>query len=179
MTASLRILALLAATGGALGLTLEGGVIARFLEPLFEGANPLEASPLLHVPELVLAGAALLAAGAGIALAFRFYLAPDADARRESLKAYFAPLLTLVRNKFYIDETYGTVFVWPAKTLATVTAYGFDVKVIDGAVNGVGKLIAAGASRLRQVQTGLVRRYVMAMFGGAVAIVAILLARLG
>lgn len=178
MTGPLRILALLAAAGGVLGLTLEGGIVTRFLEPVFEGITPAAPSPLFGVSEFALVGAALLAAVAGIALGHRWYLAPGAEERRASVKQSFAGLVALVRNKFYIDEAYGALFVWPGRSLATLVAYGFDLKIIDGAVNGVGTLVALGASRLRQIQTGLVRRYVMAMFGGAVVILAVLLVTL-
>ena len=51
-----------------------------------------------------------------------------------------------------------------ADWLATV----FDAKVIDGAVNGVGRLVRGAGGGLRQVQTGLVRNYALGVVLGAV-----------
>ncbi len=49
--------------------------------------------------------------------------------------------------------------------------------MIDGAVLGVARLVAGGAGRLRRIQSGMVRRYVMTMLAGIVAVVAIFLVR--
>ena len=52
----------------------------------------------------------------------------------------------------------------------------FDQKIIDGAVNGVGKLVAVGDRRRRShVQDGLVRRYALGILLGTVAILLFLL----
>jgi NADH-quinone oxidoreductase subunit L len=47
---------------------------------------------------------------------------------------------------------------------------GFDVKVIDGAVNGTAAIIGAGAAVLRRVQTGSVRTYAGSLLAGVVLI---------
>jgi NADH-quinone oxidoreductase subunit L len=178
MTLPLRVLAVGAATAGLLGLSLEGGAITRFLEPVFgEGRARLGEAPF-HIPEPLLAAIAVAVGLVGIGLAFRLYLQREADERREALKARLGWLVTLVRNKYYVDEVYATLIVWPGKTLANLVAYGFDVRVIDGAVNGVGALVGRAAVGMRRVQTGLVRRYVMAMLVGTVVILALFVARL-
>jgi len=56
-------------------------------------------------------------------------------------------------------------------------AAAIDAHVIDGAVLGVARLVAGGAGRLRRIQSGMVRRYVMTMLAGIVAVVAIFLVR--
>jgi len=49
---------------------------------------------------------------------------------------------------------------------------------VDGAVNGIGFLTRQGGQRLRQLQTGQLQAYGLAIFAGAVAIMAgILIAR--
>ena len=45
-----------------------------------------------------------------------------------------------------------------------------DVRVIDGAVNGVGEGIADGSSLLRRLQTGSVRAYAASLAFGVVLI---------
>ncbi|HYU40087.1 MAG TPA: hypothetical protein VEM59_09660, partial [Acidimicrobiia bacterium] len=56
---------------------------------------------------------------------------------------------------------------------------GFDLGVIDGAVNGVARLVRDAASRLRRVQTGLVRNYALGVVLGAVALLVFLAVRAG
>ncbi|MEJ7757616.1 MAG: hypothetical protein WKF83_16105 [Nocardioidaceae bacterium] len=51
-----------------------------------------------------------------------------------------------------------------------------DRRGIDGVVTGLGSLISAGSGQLRRVQTGFVRSYTLAMFGGALLVVLALLA---
>jgi len=47
---------------------------------------------------------------------------------------------------------------------------GVDVGVIDGAVNGVGTVVDAGAATLRRLQTGSIRTYASSLFVGVVLI---------
>jgi NADH-quinone oxidoreductase subunit L len=49
---------------------------------------------------------------------------------------------------------------------------GFDVRVIDGAVNGAAAIVDSGATMLRRLQTGSVRTYAGSLFVGVVAILA-------
>jgi NADH-quinone oxidoreductase subunit L len=46
----------------------------------------------------------------------------------------------------------------------------FDVKVIDGAVNGAGAIVDGGAALLRRLQTGSVRAYAGSLLIGVVMI---------
>ena len=52
-----------------------------------------------------------------------------------------------------------------------------DVRIIDGAVNGVGFGIGAVSQRLRHVQTGLVTNYALAIALGMVVMVGIYLSQ--
>ena len=47
---------------------------------------------------------------------------------------------------------------------------GFDVRVIDGAVNGTATIVAGSAAVLRRLQTGSVRTYAGSLFVGVVVI---------
>ena len=55
----------------------------------------------------------------------------------------------------------------------------FDQNIIDGAVNGVGKITQRVSTRLRSAQTGLIRSYALGMVIGAVAIIAYFVSRMG
>jgi NADH-quinone oxidoreductase subunit L len=50
-----------------------------------------------------------------------------------------------------------------------------DVKVVDGTVNGVGRLTRWTAGELRKSQTGYVRIYAISLFMGVVVVVLVLL----
>ena len=55
----------------------------------------------------------------------------------------------------------------------------FDVKVIDGIVNGTAATIGGLSGRARRLQTGFARSYALSMLGGAALVVfALVLVRL-
>jgi len=53
----------------------------------------------------------------------------------------------------------------------------FDVEVIDGLVNLVGRATVAGAGLLRKAQTGYTATYALTMLVGALLLVGFFLAR--
>ena len=55
----------------------------------------------------------------------------------------------------------------------------FDGAAIDGAVNGVGRLVRSGGGQLRRLQSGFVRAYAAMVALGAVALVGWFLVRAG
>ena len=61
--------------------------------------------------------------------------------------------------------------------LAEEAAFSFDLPVIDGAVNGAGRLVRTVASRARAMQPGLVRSYGVLFAAGTVAVLAWLVLR--
>ena len=166
-------LAALSVIGGVINLpgliTLE-----HFLEPVV-GESQL---PSGIVPWL-LAGAALLVAVGGIAVARSLYLQPGADERRTRVQRPIAPLVTAARNKFYVDEIYGRVIVLPGKAFATFCAEFVDTKVIDGAVNGTAWVVGRVSQGLRKVQTGYVRNYAAIFLVGVVIVFSVLILRIG
>jgi NADH-quinone oxidoreductase subunit L len=112
---------------------------------------------------------------AGILVARHFYLAnPEIPARlaRAWPRAY-----ALLLNKYYVDELYDAAIVNPLLRLFRWSARVFDLRVIDGIVNGVGSMVVGWARSLRRVQTGFVMNYALTMLLGALAVVAFLLAR--
>ena len=61
--------------------------------------------------------------------------------------------------------------------LTTFLARGFDLGVIDRAVNGLGSAVVGWAAAMRRLQTGYVVNYALTMLAGAVLVVAFLLSR--
>jgi len=89
----------------------------------------------------------------------------DAWARRAG------PVYRVLLNKYYVDEIYDAAVVQPIRMASQEGLWrGFDVKVIDGAVNGAGAIVDGSATLLRRLQTGSVRTYAGSLFVGVVMI---------
>ncbi len=170
MTGPLLALAGLSAVGGLVNtpwrLTLE-----HFLEPAFELVS------LGHPPEnltpWVLAGVSVLAALAGIALAWRRYAPRDEVPEEASLS------WRVLRGGYYLDDVYGNTLVLPGKLASAWLAFVADQRVVDGAVNGVGVLVRRIGAALKPVQSGFVRNYAVILLGGTIGVLAWMLMRSG
>jgi NADH-quinone oxidoreductase subunit L len=173
MTIPLIGLATLATVGGFLGAGEKGSPFSRWLEPVF----PARAVALVPKAGIGLTIVAVAVGVFGLGLAYSFYLQGGAAERRARITRPLAPVRELLKHKYYVDELYGAVVVRPALAVANLCA-AFDTGVVDGAVNGVGRLVGGTATGLRRVQAGLVRRYLVTMLGGIVIVVAIFLLRL-
>jgi NADH-quinone oxidoreductase subunit L len=140
--------------------------IHGFLDPVFSGgAHAAVEGHDDTAMELTLMGLSSAVALAGIAIAFVLFVK-----RPRKANLHPAGLQKLLVNKYYVDEIYDAIVVRPIHALSSVVLWkGFDVRVIDGAVNGTGAVIRAGSGALRRVQTGSVRVYAMALFAGVVA----------
>ncbi|MFT4039082.1 MAG: proton-conducting transporter membrane subunit, partial [Thermomicrobiales bacterium] len=113
-----------------------------------------------------------LCALGGIGLAWLIYVKKAIVAPEERASA----LYLFLRDKWRIDEIYQDVFVKPLRGFAHFLWQFIDVRVIDGAVNGVAFGIGAASQRLRRVQTGLVTNYALAIALGMVVLVGVFLA---
>ena len=66
-------------------------------------------------------------------------------------------------NKWYIDELYNNAIVEPLNKMSGFLKEIIERKVIDGAVNGTGKLVQYGARQIRLIQSGQVGYYILFM----------------
>jgi NADH-quinone oxidoreductase subunit L len=168
---TLPLVVLAAATlvaGVALGVPSSHGTpFERFLSSLFAVE---ESAHGLLVP-LVSAAVAL----GGVALAWAMY--GRGAVRADRIGVARNPIHRLLLEKYWIDELYDAVIVQPLYAFSRWCARVFDLRGIDGAVNGLGRMVVAWASGLRRVQTGLVMNYALSMLLGAIVMMAILLAR--
>jgi NADH-quinone oxidoreductase subunit L len=140
----------------------------------------------------------LLVAAGGIALAYRVYVAhPEVS---EGLAHRWAGWHRTLLNKYYVDELYDATVI--SGTLSSARGlWAIDRNVVDGAVNGSGKLtiisswfsgltdrtvvdglvnlvgwIAQESSHaFRRLQTGLVQNYALLMLFGIFAFVSVYL----
>jgi len=78
----------------------------------------------------------------------------------ESLALRFSGLYHLVYNKYFVDEIYDRAVVKPlVEGSGAVLWKGMDVKVIDGAVNGIGSRAQGLGGILKLLQSGNIRSY--------------------
>jgi NADH-quinone oxidoreductase subunit L len=87
------------------------------------------------------------------------------------LAGQFVTPYKLSYHKFYFDELYAALFVWPLRVLSVV-CYWIDRWIVDGAVNLTGRIPAAAGALTRSLQMGLVQFYALAMVLGALILVA-------
>ena len=119
--------------------------------------------------EFTLMGVSTAIALGGIGIAVLIWL------RRPQIAASMAVrhpgLHRLLLNKYFVDEAYDAAVVQPIRVGSERVLWcGFDVRVIDGAVNGAGAVVAGSAGVLRLLQTGSVRTYAGSMLIGVVVI---------
>jgi NADH-quinone oxidoreductase subunit L len=151
--------------------------LEEFLAPVFartQELNGIEAHGSAAL-EFSLMGVSVGIAVVGIALAYVLYLKkPELPGK---FVASFQGLHRAVFNKWYMDEIYDTLFVNPTKRLGIFLWKGFDVVVVDGIVNGFGKVVNACARGLRFTQSGFVHNYALSMVIGVIVMVGIYVLR--
>jgi NADH-quinone oxidoreductase subunit L len=136
-----------------------------------EACTPVEErEPGEHAStEWALMGVSSLLAFAGIGLATFLWLKNKQIPAR--LAAQYPGVHRLLLNKYYVDEFYDAAIVQPIKVVSQQGLWrGFDVRIIDGAVNGTGALVSGGSAVLRRLQTGSVRAYAGSLFVGVVVV---------
>jgi NADH-quinone oxidoreductase subunit L len=196
MATALIVLAVGSILAGYIGLPHALGghnTLGAWLEPAFQATNcgqPVTTGELAGLAiencepgeggkaegdraglELGLMGVSSLIALAGIGLATFLWLKNRQIPAR--LAAQYPGLHRLLLNKYYVDELYDASIVQPIKVVSTEGLWrGFDVKVVDGAVNGAGYLVSGVSIVLRLLQNGSVKTYAASMFVGAVAVLA-------
>jgi len=166
MTIPLLVLAFFATIAGFINLPFTDTTefLNRWLEPVIgQYQTHLHESTLQLIVELTVS---TIVALTGIGLAYAVYVKRRFPARKIELPFLY--------HGWYIDHGVTLFMGGPGRKLFELVAL-FDKVVIDGAVNGVGKLTRGGALRLRGVQNGYVRWYALMIGLGAVLVIAFVL----
>jgi len=118
---------------------------------------------------------ALVVALAGISLAYVIYSKKWVSA--EKIGQVFLPIYTLIARKYYFDELYERIFVVRVLVDGLFKQIQlFDTYVVDGIVNGAGKVPIAAGGVLRRLQTGQLQGYGVAILIGVLIIMAVFFA---
>lgn len=159
MTIPLIVLAILAVVAGYIGLPKvisEHHVLGAYLSKVVMNSN-LELS---HSMEWMAMGISTVAA---IVMSIAGYMM-----NRKPVLEPSKGLGKVLENKWYVDELYDTVIVKPIQAFAGFLNNVVERLGIDGAVNGVGKLVKYSSRQLRLLQSGQVGTYILLMVIGMV-----------
>ncbi len=169
MIAPLVVLAVLSVVGGLVGPPMiEGGhPFARWLAPVF-GGERAHAHHLPESTEWMLIVVSVVAALAGIAVAFQLYLRTPGAATR--LREQWSGVHRALLNKYWIDELYERLAVRPIYHLSLWFWRFWDRVIVDGMVNGVGYTLEGASALLRMFQTGFVGTYALFFTLGVAAL---------
>jgi NADH-quinone oxidoreductase subunit L len=185
MTVPLVVLALGAVLAGYINVPhgLSGGKIPSYLDRLLEPAIAAETSRIQQdhfVPgpvveeagtagtELMLTIVSSIIAILGIALAWIWF-------KRQPL--WQPP--KILEEKYKVDEIYDATVVHPIGALSTSVLWKvIDTRIIDGLVNGTGRVTAWIGKVIRNVQSGFAREYVAVVVLGAVVIIGYFISKL-
>jgi NADH-quinone oxidoreductase subunit L len=170
--------------------TAEGAPAGLLLPALAVPAEELSHDPQIHAP-VALGAFAMAAAGFLLAALIYWWRILEAD----SVRRVAGPVYTFLRNKWWFDELYQFLFVRPVLRIAGWAA-AFDKRgidglahalagsvrlastlddlidrwFVDGAVNLTARATYSAGLRLREVQSGRIRQYVMWVAVGTVGL---------
>ncbi len=154
-------------------------MIADWLEPIFAPANEIMS---IHHHEyevfgidgaLILASVAVAALGIAVGIWFFGFFSlkarlddVDAIAGRNRVTRF---LYTASLNKWWFDDLNHLVFYVLGGKVANGVMW-FDVKVVDGIVNGIGSVTQGVGEGVRHIQTGRVQNYALGIAIGLIVI---------
>ena len=156
MTLPLIILAVLSAVGGAMGVPeILGGHhwLSHHLSSIIGAEHALHLS---HTTEWILMGSSVTIAVVALLIAIGKY-SKQADGEPQTALGKF------LYNKWLVDELYEKAIVQPLHRFAGFLKEVVEKNVIDGLVNGTGKLVQYGARQTRLMQSGQVGYYILFM----------------
>ncbi len=128
--------------------------------------------PEHHVPEFDwwIAGSSTVVALAGIGLAYAIYFRQWVSSA--SLRGGFLPVALLLEKKYLLDNLYEDFLV------RTVMQKGWnrllelnDRYIVDGIVNGSGRIIRSASFRSRAIQNGQLQTYGLGLAAGVIVVV--------
>ncbi len=161
MTAPLVVLALLSIIGGFVGIPeaiMNGGdKLAQFLKPVIK---PQEGHGVSHSTEYILMALSTVVVLVMIIAARVIY--------RKYTRKEETGFGKVLENKWYVDELYEKIIVRPLHNFGGLLKNVIDTKVVDGLVNGAGRVINYGSRQLRLLQSGQVGIYVLLMIVGMI-----------
>lgn len=177
MTFPLIVLAVLSVIGGYIGLPEVmhfPHFLNQYLTPIFEESKVINPEfglvTISHEMEWILIAISVAVAFAGLVSAYFIFVknskVPEPDAEISGFKK-------LVYNKYYIDQIYNKLIVKPIEKSSSFLGNVFEIKVIDGIVNNIGKSILSASEKIRAIQVGTTGIYVLFMVLGIILVLSL------
>ena len=163
MLTPLVMLAGLSVVGGAMQLPFgkKFNFLERWLAPVVEESEAHIGETWAYQNKYLLLVVAIIVAVIGIAASIAVYA-----------KSWIKPVEPKVLEQaWYYDNAASRLIAGPGARTFNLIAW-IDANIVDGTVNGVGKLIRNIATSLRRAQSGFVRAYALLISFGAVVILA-------
>jgi NADH-quinone oxidoreductase subunit L len=184
LTVPLVVLAALSTLGGFLNVEPEvpivnlfdfgqGAALHHWLHPVIAGAEEVIAANVSGVHEAHHAAwPILLAISLGVIglVVAAVMLKPDRLRDADEEPAYTDGLGKALYNKWYVDELYQKIVVRPVYALSRVFSSVVDRGVIDGIVDGSGRLAQGIGLLAGRVQTGQLNTYAFVILVGVLAV---------
>jgi NADH-quinone oxidoreductase subunit L len=183
MTLPLVVLGVLAAVGGFLNVEGEvpivkwfdfgqGEALHRWLHPVIAGADEVFASQMAVTETAHAAWPIILAIvlALGGLLGAWFLLKPAALRTPEEEPNYSDGLGRMLYHKWFVDEIYEAVILRPVRILSHAFSSIVDRGVIDGIIDGSGRLSQGIGLLAGRVQTGQLNTYAFMIVVGALAV---------
>ncbi len=169
MTIPLIVLAVLSTIGGFIGMPEVFGadhILGDYLAPIYDYARIASSTALApiqidHATEYMLMAVSVAVAVVAIVIAYTLYVKKATVPAPE--EAQLTPAHNLVYNKYYIDELYNNVIVRPLMALSAMLYHVVDTVLVDGIVNGFGRLVLLSGRTLRYAQSGVIGFYLLVM----------------
>ena len=161
MLMPLVILSGLSIVGGAMQLPFgkKFNFLERWLAPVVEESEAHIGETWAYQNKYLLLVVAIVVAVVGIAASIAVYA-----------KSWIKPIEPKVLEQaWYYDNAASRLIAGPGARTFNLIAW-IDANIVDGIVNGVGKLIRNVATSLRRAQSGFVRAYALLISLGAVVI---------
>jgi len=181
MLFALVVLAFLSAFGGFLNIPYPLGfwfsehpdLLNQWLAPIFAPAMSVMGKSGAHYlkPEMFI----LMVVATVVAIAMYFlvkkWYSDESWAYPRKIATTMAVPFKVLWNKYYVDEMYWQTLITPIFKLSESGLWKFfDVGVVDGIVNGSGKVVQIAGEGARRIQSGIAQNYAILMVAGILAL---------
>ena len=163
MTLPLIVLAILSALGGAIGIPHIMGGNHWLTGQLSTIVSTPQEAHLAVSTEWILMGVSVAIAAIALVIALSRYSKQTDEEPSSAIGKFFY-------HKWYIDELYQKAIIEPLNKFALFLKEFIEKKVIDGAVNGTGKLVQFSARKVRLIQNGQAGYYILFMVLGIITL---------
>ena len=163
MTLPLIVLAILSAVGGVIGIPHIMGGNHWLSGQLSSIVSTPQEAHLAVSTEWILMGVSVAIAAIALVIALSRYSKQTDEEPSSAIGKFFY-------HKWYIDEFYQKAIIEPLNKFALFLKEFIEKKVIDGAVNGTGKLVQFSARKVRLIQNGQAGYYILFMVLGIITL---------